>query len=168
MRFHSHHGGRAGALVSAALVACLLTAACSRTDSTPVESVGLDHEYLSVDEADTCLVLTLADDGGFSVTMRERDCDRDRTMRPNPEPTSSGSWTLADGRLNLQGDGWRVSFVPDSTRVEIPRRAGVLTSLRWVESTEGSPFSACDLVSSSEFRELLNPSEGSGSSGGGL
>jgi len=168
MRFQSKWGCRAGALTAAALVLCVLVAGCGRTESTPAESVGLDREYLSVDDADTCLVLALADDGGFSVTMRERECDRDRTMRPNPEPIASGSWAFADGRLNLEGDGWSVSFEADSTRVEIPRRAGTLASLRWVQSTEGSPFSACNLVSSSEFQELLHPTEGSGSSGGGL
>jgi len=167
MQVHSHLLWRAGALVAAAGIGlCVLAAGCDQTTPTPLESAGLDHEYLSVDDADTCLVLALADDGRFFVTQRERDCTEDRTMRPDPEAIASGSWSLAEGMLNLEGDGWTVRFEPDSTRVEIPRRAGRLSSLRWVRSTEGSPFSACDLVSSSEFRELLHPKEGSGSSSG--
>ena len=71
--------------------------------------------------------------------------------------------TLArDGTFSVREEE---RYEADSTRVEILARADTLSSLRWVTSTEGSPFSACDLVSMSEFDEFLHPTEGSGSSG---
>lgn len=168
MHTHSRVGLRVAAVLAASLALCLVAGACGRTAPTPVESAGLDGEYLSVADADTGLVLALEDDGRFFVTERGLDCDRDRVMRPDPEPIAVGSWAFAEGTLRLEGDGWTVQFEADSIRVEVPRRAGTLASLRWVESTEGSPFSACNLVSRSELRELLDPTEGSGSSTGGL
>ncbi|MFH1865151.1 MAG: hypothetical protein ABIK85_04650 [Candidatus Eisenbacteria bacterium] len=126
----------------------------------------LDTEYLTVESGDTCRVLLLREDGGFVVIERERDTWCARQMRPVPAPVATGAWSLVDGRLHLEGTGWTVVFEPDSTRVEIPARSGTLSSLRWVTSTEGSPFSACDLVSASEFDEFLHPTGGSGSGTG--
>ena len=147
------------------LVVCVHVTGCGRTAPTPVERAGLDREYLSVARAGTCLLLVLGDDGSFLVSERTRDRWEDRPMRPEPEPIARGTWTFADGRLDLEGDGWEVLFVVDSARVEVPARSDTLSSLRWVRSSEGSPFSACDLVSVPEFDEFLHPTEGSGSAG---
>jgi hypothetical protein len=51
-----------------------------------------------------------------------------------------------------------------SEYVAVRRGAGFLSSLRWLSSTEGSPFTACDLVAREEFHDLLHPPEGDGSS----
>jgi hypothetical protein len=34
-------------------------------------------------------------------------------MRPTPTPIATGFWTFADGRLDLEGDGWTATFEPD-------------------------------------------------------
>ena len=148
-----------------AVAGCLALSGCGSPAPTPVELGGLDREYLSVGDADTLLVLSLGEDGSFAVTERAGDCGEDNRMRPEPEPLARGEWSFVDGALQLVGDGWTAFFAPDSTRVEVPRRADTLACLRWVRSTEGSPFSACELVSASQFHELLHPTEGSGSSG---
>ncbi|MFH1689648.1 MAG: hypothetical protein ABIE42_05355 [Candidatus Eisenbacteria bacterium] len=150
----------------AVVVATMLLRACGSTVPTPVEYAGLDGEYVSVASGDTCMVLVLENDGSFLVVEEERDRRFERQMRPEATPVATGTWAFAAGRLALEGDGWKVLFEADSTRVEIPARADTLSSLRWLTSTEGSPFSACDLVSASEFNEFLNPTEGSGSSTG--
>ena len=152
-------------LVVCVVAVCALVAGCGRTAPTPVERAGLDREYLSVAGGDTCLLLVLGDDGSFLVSERARDRWEHRPMRPGPEPVAKGTWTSADGRLDLEGDGWEVLFVVDSARVEVPSRSDTLSSLRWVRSSEDSPFSACDLVSVPEFDEFLHPTEGSGSAG---
>lgn len=142
---------------------------CGRTAPSTVELAGLDREYVSVASGETCIVLLLRSDGDFLVSERaqdpERHASREMPMRPEPAPVATGKWTFADGLLDLTGDGWMASYEVDSTRVEIPQRADTLSSLRWVTSTEGSPFSACDLVSASELDEFLHPTEGKGSSG---
>jgi hypothetical protein len=130
-----------------------------------VELAGLDTEYVSVEDRETSITLALGRDGTFSVREGVLDRDREDIMRPEPAPLATGMWVYADGALELQGEGWTARYEADSTRVEIPGREGTLNSLRWVRSTEGSPFSACDLVSRSEFDEFLHPTEGSGSSG---
>lgn len=154
---------------AALVVAAAILVGCGRAGPTPVELAGLDREYVSVASDETCMVLLLRNDGGFLVLERARDPERhpsrDMPMRPEPEPVATGKWVFSDGLLDLEGDGWMASYEADSTRVEIPARADTLSSLRWVTSTEGSPFSACDLVSASEFDEFLHPTEGSGSSG---
>ena len=147
------------------VVAALILAGCGRAGPGSVELAGLDRKYVSVESGDTCMVLVLSDDGGFLVLEEQRDRWRERQMRPASTPAAAGEWTFSEGRLDLEGDGWTASYEADSTRVEIPARADTLSSLRWVTSTEGSPFSACDLVSASEFDEFLHPTEGSGSSG---
>jgi hypothetical protein len=133
-----------------------------------VELAGLDREYVSVAgaETDTCRHLILADDGSFSLMERGRVCPHeDRRMEPTPAPLATGEWTFVDGHLTLEGDGWTVTFEPDSTRVELLARSDTVGSLRWIKSTGASPLSACDLVSEVEFHEFLRPTEGSGSSG---
>jgi hypothetical protein len=150
----------------AVLCAASMGAGCGSTERAPAERGGLDAEYMTVEGGDTCRVLVLHDDGGFVVTERERDTWCDRAMRARPAPVATGTWTLDGGRLCLEGTGWTVAFETDSTRVEIPARSDILSSLRWVTSSGGSPFSACDLVSASEFDEFLHPTEGSGSSTG--
>ncbi|MCK4512817.1 hypothetical protein KAW64_13815 [bacterium] len=147
------------AWVCVALVLC----GCGRTAPSPVERAGLDTEYVSVEDRETSIVLSLGKDGTFSVREGLHDRDRERVMRPEPAPLATGTWVYTDGRLELAGDGWTARYEADSTRVEIPARADTLSSLRWVTSTEGSPFSACDLVSMSEFDEFLHPTEGGGS-----
>ena len=144
----------------------LVVTGCGGAGPTPLELAGLDREYLSVESGDACLVLVLGNDGGFLVRQRERDSWDDGPMRPEPTSVATGKWAFSAGRLDLDGGGWTASYEADSTRVEIPARADTLGSLRWVTSTEGSPFSACDLVSAAEFDEFLHPAEGSGSSGG--
>ncbi|MCK4512240.1 hypothetical protein KAW64_10905 [bacterium] len=143
---------------------------CGRTAPSPVELAGLDREYVSVASGEICIVLLLRSDGGFLVSERragdpERHGSREMPMRPEPAPVAAGEWTVSDGLLDLAGDGWMASYEADSTRVEIPDRVDTLSSLRWVTSTEGSPFSACDLVSRAEFDEFLHPTEGRGRSG---
>jgi hypothetical protein len=151
-------------------VAALILAisGCGGEERASVDLAGLDRRYISVGgaESDTCRHLILADDGSFSVTERGPECPgEDRRMEPAPKPVATGVWTFSDGRLNLEGDGWTVTFEPDSTRVELLARADTISSLRWITSTGGSPFSACDLVSEAEFDEFVHPTEGSGSSG---
>ena len=138
---------------------------CGRSAPTPVEFAGLDSEYVSIEDRETSIVLSLGPDGTFSVREEEHERYPEPVMRPEPAPLASGTWVYAAGGLELQGDGWTARYEADSTRVEILARADTLSSLRWVTSTEGSPFSACDLVSMSEFDEFLHPTEGSGSSG---
>ena len=154
---------------AALAVAAMILAGCGRAGPTPAELAGLDREYVSVGSVEACIVLLLQSDGGFLVSERARDperhASREMPMRPEPAPVATGKWTFADGLLDLTGDGWMASYEVDSTRVEIPQRADTLSSLRWVTSTEGSPFSACDLVSAPELDEFLHPTEGKGSSG---
>jgi hypothetical protein len=156
---------------AAGLLALLVTAvaigiaACGSEEPTSAGLGGLDRRYVSVDSADTCRLLVLADDGRFHVTARERDCWTEGRMRPAPVPIATGVWTFDGARLDLEGDGWMVTFEPDSTRVELLARSDTIGSLRWITSTGGSPFSACDLVSEAEFDEFVHPTEGSGSSG---
>ncbi len=138
---------------------------CGRTAPSPVELAGLDTEYVSVEDRETSTILVLGRGGTFSVREGVLDRDREDIMRPEPAPLATGMWVYTDGGLELQGEGWTARYEVGSTRVEVPGRADTLTSLRWVTSTEGSPFSACDLVSMSEFDEFLHPTEGSGSSG---
>lgn len=145
--------------------AALTLTGCGGAGPAPVENAGLDSRYVSVADGDVCTTLLLQSDGRLIVREEERGDGRDRKMRPEPTPLASGTWDFSDGRLALEGDGWTAAFTPDSTRVEVPRRAGTLSSLRWVTSSEGSPFSACDLVSASELDNLIDPPEGSGSSG---
>ena len=136
---------------------------CGRTVPSPVEVAGLDTEYVSIEDQETSIVLSLGQDGTFSVRGGVHDRDRELVMRPESAPLAAGTWAYGDDTLELQGDGWTARYEADSTRVEIPGRADTLSSLRWVTSTEGSPFSACDLVSMSEFDEFLHPTEGDGS-----
>ncbi len=143
---------------------------CGRNASSTVEFAGLDTEYVSVEDRETSIILALARDGTFSaregvLDRYHRGRDSEGLVSPEPAPLASGMWVYADGGLELQGEGWTARYEADSTRVEIPGRADTLKSLRWVTSTDGSPFSACDLVSMSEFDEFLHPTEGSGSSG---
>ena len=138
---------------------------CGRTATSPAESAALDTEYVAIEDRETSTILTLARDGTFSVREEEHERYPEPVMRPETAPLATGTWVYAGGGLELQGDGWTARYEADSTRVEIPARADTLSSLRWVTSTEGSPFSACDLVSMSEFDEFLHPTEGSGSSG---
>jgi len=138
---------------------------CGRAAPSPAELAGLDTEYVSVEDRETSTILALERDGTFSVCEGVLDRDRADIMRPEPAPLAAGMWVYADGGLELQGEGWTARYEADSTRVEVPGRADTLNSLRWVTSTEGSPFSACDLVARSEFDEFLHPTKGSGSSG---
>jgi len=150
-----------------ALAVALLAASiggCGGGDSA-LEEAGLDSEYVSVELEETYVVLMLGDDGSFVLMQDETDRYREPGMRRQPVPLALGEWSFADGRLELEGDGWTVAFESDSTRVAIPARSDTISSLRWVTSTEGSPFSACDLVSATEFRNFLRPPEGSGSEG---
>ena len=149
-----------------ALLCVAVVAACAGcSEHQTLEAAGLDSEYVSVGLTETYMVLLLADDGRFYLVEDDPNRGENPTMRPNPAPMASGEWSFQDGRLDLEGDGWTVVFELGSTRVDVPARSDTLSSLRWVTSSEGSPFSACDLVSASEFQEFLNPSEGSGSSG---
>jgi hypothetical protein len=165
-------GGRTRAtagLCSVLLAALALTiSACGGEEPRSVELAGLYDEYVSVGgaDADTCRHLFLDDDGRFTVTARGLDSPHeDRRMEPAPAPVATGVWSFVDGRLSLEGDGWTATFEPDSTQVQLLARSDTVGSLRWVTSTGGSPFSACDLVSAAEFYEFLHPTEGSGSSG---
>ena len=138
---------------------------CGRAAPSPAELARLDTEYVSVEDRETSTILALERDGTFSVREGVLDRDREDIMRPEPAPLATGMWVCTDGGLELQGEGWTARYEADSTRVEVPGRADTLNSLRWVTSTEGSPFSACDLVSRSEFDEFLHPTKGSGRSG---
>lgn len=111
---------------------------------------------------DTHVVLQLRDDGSFAFVRGPREPGE---VAPEPETIADGSWDMIGGRLEVMGEGWTATFVPDSSWVTIPRGAAMLPSLRWVTSTEGSPFEAGHLVSRDDLRELLHPTEGSGSSG---
>jgi hypothetical protein len=125
--------------------------------------MGLAGEYVDVDsDEDRPLVLQLRDDGTFIFVRGPRAVG---VVAPEPESIAEGRWEVIGGELEITAGGWRATFVPDSTWVTIPRGAAMLPSLRWVTSTEGSPFSAGHLVSREHFEELLHPSEGSGSSG---
>ena len=103
--------------------------------------------------------------GLSTVSVILASCVGGSALAADSEVEVSGSWSYSDGRLDLQGDGWTVTFESDSTRVTLLDRADTLSSLRWVTSSGGSPFSACDLVSASEFVEFVHPTEGSGSEG---
>jgi len=138
---------------------------CGRAAPSPAELARLDTEYVSVEDRETSTILALERDGTFSVREGVLDRDREDIMRPEPAPLATGMWVCTDGGLELQGEGWTARYEADSTRVEVPGRADTLNSLRWVTSTEGSPFSACDLVSRFEFDEFLHPTKGSGRSG---
>ncbi len=145
--------------------AAIVLGGCGRTTPVPVELAGLDTEYVSVEDRETSMILSLGRDGTFSASEGVLDREHEDIMRPEPAPLATGMWVYTDGGLELQGEGWTARYEADSTRVEIPGRADTLSSLRWVTSTEGSPFSACDLVARSEFDEFLHPTEGSGSAG---
>jgi hypothetical protein len=151
-------------IVLAAACLAVLLAGCGDGGSA-LETAGLDSEYVSVELSESYVVLMLGDDGSFVLMQDETDRYREPGMRRQPEPLALGEWSFAEGRLDLEGDGWTVTFESDSTRVAIPARSDTISSLRWVTSTEGSPFSACDLVSATEFRDFLRPPEGSGSEG---
>jgi hypothetical protein len=142
---------------------CLvLFCGCRPETPTRAESLGLAGEYIDVHhDEDAPVVLELHDDGSFSCVRGPR---RPGEVAPAPKTLGRGTWGFEAGRLELHGDGWTVTFVPDSTWVEIPRGGAMMRSLRWVTSTEGSPFTASDLVSRDELLELLHPTEGSGSS----
>lgn len=158
-------GPMSGRLLAAALLsAALLSGGCGSNEDA-LEAAGLDSEYVSVALTQEYVVLMLGDDGSFAVIRDTTEPYCDTTMRRGPEPVGHGEWTFSDGRLDLKGDGWTVVFESDSTRVEIPDRSDTLSSLRWVTSSEGSPFEACDLVSASEFQEFLHPTEGAGGAG---
>ena len=151
---------------AAALSLTALSAGCGGSPETSPQSLGLDSEYVSVELTDTYVVLMLGDDGSFALIQDEpMRYGEESKLRRGPQPLAVGTWSFSESRLDLEGDGWTVTFESDSTRVEIPDRADTISSLRWVTSTEGSPFSACDLVSASEFKEFLHPTEGSGSEG---
>jgi hypothetical protein len=156
------------ALVAIALLAwvsVLLLSVCGCRPEVPsrAESLGLASEYIDVhhEEDDAAPVLQLHDDGSFTYVRGPRTPSE---VAPAPETLGRGEWELEGAQLQLRGDGWTVAFVPDSTWVEIPRGATMMRCLRWVTSTEGSPFSASDLVSRDELAELLHPTAGSGSS----
>jgi hypothetical protein len=152
----------------AALLMCLIFAACvsgcSREAEHPaVDSAGLDSRYVGLEYADGHVVLELRDDGTFLLRGRVPEGEE---MRAHPPELGRGVWTLSAAGLELGGGSWLTVFEPDSAYVEIPTGADVLRTLRWVDSTSGSPFNACDLVSFSDLENLLRPPEGSGSEGG--
>ena len=155
--------GAEQAAMAMALAALVLTG-CGGGGSA-LEDAGLDTEYVSIAMSDTYVVLMLGDDGSFALIQDSTEQHEQGQLRRGPEPLAVGTWSFEEGRLDLSGDGWTVEFAADSTRVEVPARADTISSLRWVTSSEGSPFSACDLVSASEFQNFIRPPEGSGSEG---
>jgi hypothetical protein len=139
----------------------LLLSGCRPETPSTAETLGLAREYVDVDrDQDLPVVLQLDDDGTFIYIKGPRGRGE---VAPAPASLAEGTWQCADGDLELRGDGWSASFAADSTWVEVPRGARMLTSLRWVTSSPGSPFSACNLVSRAEFEELLSPKAGTGS-----
>lgn len=153
---------RAVLLMALALAAC--AAGCGGEPAqTAVESAGLDSRYAGLEYEDGHVVLELRDDGTFVLS---EEVPEGEEMRVRPAELARGVWTLSSAGLELGDGSWLTVFEPDSAYVEIPTGSDVLRTLRWVDSTSGSPFNACDLVSHSGLHNLLHPPEGSGSEGG--
>ncbi|MBN2565731.1 MAG: hypothetical protein JXB46_08470 [Candidatus Eisenbacteria bacterium] len=147
-------------LLGLALLGFVL-AACEAEAPNGAQNLGLAGEYVDVErDEDRAVVLRLEDDGTFEYLKGPRERGE---VSPPSELLGEGTWTCVADNLLLEGEGWTTRFVADSIWVEIPRRAAMLRSLRWVTSTEGAPFSACNLVLRSDFNELLHPSAGTGS-----
>ena len=145
------------------LVSAALLVSCAREEASVATGPSLDDRYLSVGSPDGCVVLTLGQTGEFVVRRNQPEGGK---MTRLPPVISNGTWHLSSQGLELTDGEWKTFFIPDSTRVELPGRADTIRSLRWLSSTPGSPFNACDLMSSSDFERFLHPPEGSGSEGG--
>lgn len=148
-------------LVAAAAV--LVASGCGAPEPTHLSDAGLEDTYVAVVHRGHSEVLELADDGTF--IYRKGVCE-EAGLGAEGEVLGAGEWMLVRDRLELSGEGWTAVFVQDSTRVAVPGRSDTIGSLRWVGSSEGSPFNAVELVSMRQFENFVRPPEGSGSEGG--
>jgi hypothetical protein len=161
---------RGSAFLAALWLGVLLAASlggCGGAPGSTLEEAGLDSEYVSIESMESYVVLLLSDDGSFAIIRDEVvPYGAEGRFRRGPEALGTGSWSFSDGLVELDGGEWRTTLRADSTRVAIPARADTIKSLTWVTGSGGSPLSAFDLVSASEFEEFLHPKGGTGSTGG--
>lgn len=154
--------------ILAPLVACLLAvvvtiSGCGGEDSSVIAESGLDESYVGLEYPEGHVVLELDGEGDFLFRSAVPEGEE---MRVRPVELAQGRWELSGGGLEVGGEGWATYFAPDSALVVAPVGSGTLRILRWVGSTAGSPFNACDLVSHTDLENLLRPPEGTGSEGG--